>query len=872
MICIDYLRVLKYKYIYQKLSKCLHKVGFCIGRHPLLFICIPLLFTALFASGFLRMKAQSEKEFPHLLLNEKSIIDRSEIEKLFAENATDFDFSRTTRLKAYGSIIAKTKDGGSMLRESIFQEIQKLDWMVRNMTVTHKKRNLTYADICRKTKEICFRNDVLNLVDKLSTFLRGRIQIRYPNVMNAANTYGINLGGVSTDDDGFVKDFKAIRLFYFIDDNNSTQHLIAKKWEDRFLNSLEGLSLHHINISGFSGSTWHDKLSSVSTRIIPYIIVTVLAVVFLIISIRRTTKIITDKPIISIIAGCFPCFSAVSAFGCLLLCDMEYFDINLIIFFVLLIISWSDSLLIFKYWCKTNIKDSVEKRMSETYSKIVVSITISYLINIMSCLFGIIMPFKLTQEIFIYLCFSLLINYVYQITFYGGWLAISGHIEAKQSKSIFLTRITLDLESNNPSVTNTHLSRKKSNIDNTVKKKCYTGNLLTKPMTKIVILLIFFIHLCGGTYFFRYSSPSSNYSQYYQNVFTHVDYINDEVKYFSNYRDRIQLVIDKQLDYSDSEIQNKIENLIISLERLPNMDGSRLSKSWLREFLTYVNSSESHSSLTGYNMSDPQHFIKALFNVFLKLNWTKSFKKDIILSKDGKTILASRFFIQTNLIDNSRKENWLIDSIFNVTDYSNIPVRAFSYRFIYYKQYDNIMYSMGTFLLINCIVIMLIFPLSTLNFVYVIFSLFSVASIAFTTVGYMLVWKVKFNAIIMIIQIVTTIFSVKCLVNASYVYIKSKKKTPNGKMRDAVSNIIPFILSSLILIIYILLMFIPYDTSANEFKIVFIAVTSIIFYNLFVVPTVFSSLDYFWINIQHQDEKLSNEKGCKISENKELLK
>ncbi|XP_023239052.1 patched domain-containing protein 3-like isoform X2 [Centruroides sculpturatus] len=512
MNCMDYLHVLKYKYIYQKLSKCLHKVSFCIGRHPLLFICIPLLFTALFACGFLRIKGQNEKEFSYLLFNEKSIIDRSEIEKLFQENATDFDFSRTTRLKAYSSIIAKAKDGGSMIRESIFQEIENLDWMVRNMTIIHKKYNLTYTDICRKTKGICFHNDILNLVDKLSAFLHGRIQIRYPTVMSAANTYGINLGGVSTDDDGFVKDFKAIRLFYFIDDNNSRQHLIAKKWEDKFLNSLEKLSLRHINISGFSGSIWNNKLSSVSTRIIPYIIVTVFAVVFLIISIRRTTKIITDNPIISIIAGCFPCFSAVSAFGCLLLCDMEYFDINLIIFFVLLIISWSDSLLIFKYWCKTHIKDSVEKRMNETYSKIVVSITISYLINIMSSLFGIIIPFKLTQAIFIYLCFSLIINYVYQITFYGGWLAISGHIEAKQSKSIFLTRITLHLEStDNLSVTNIHLSRKKSNIANTVKKKCYLGNLLTKPMTKIVILLIFFIHLCGERKLVLLTPKSSNY-------------------------------------------------------------------------------------------------------------------------------------------------------------------------------------------------------------------------------------------------------------------------------------------------------------------------------------------------------------------------
>lgn len=832
-------------FINQILSKILSELGFCVGRHPLWFISTPLVVTALFASGFLRLKVLKNVEDLYLPINERSIHDRSIIEKLFPENVTDFDFNRLTRMKIFGCVEAKAKDGRTMLRESVFRELKILDWMVRNISVKYDTYNLFYADICRRINKNCFDNDILKLMNNNHNNNRdlksNKISIKYPLDINVSNavSYGINLRDVITDLNDSVHELKTIRLFYFVDYNNSLEYDIALDWERRFLNIFLKITFHDINIFSFTGNNFNDELNKISIRMLPYMFISGLIIICFAVLSCMTTDCISSKPTMGFVACSSPIFSVVAAFGILLLCGLEYSQINILIPFVVLGIGLNDSFLLLTSWRRTSRKMCIENRMSKVYSNTAASITITSLTNIVIFMIGITIPFRIVKIICIYMSVSLLMNYMYQMAFFGGCLAISGYREAKNLHAIFLTSIA---------------PKEELGKEERTEMKCYNylGRLLSFKATKFIILLAFLIYLTGGIYLIRYSRSSIDFIDFF-----HKNIKNNE-KYFAKYPDRIHVVIDEPVDYSNSNIQHKIDNLTISFENLLNITENKWTESWLREYLNYLNSKQSSISLIGYNTTD---FTEVLLNDFLKFKWAKRFKKDIVFSQDRKTILASRFFIQSTF-GNSISERETIYKMFNLVDSSDLPVRVFNPRFLYYNRYDKIMSSTGQFVCFSFIVVCFIYVLCIPNIIYVFCIALTILSIEIITVGYMSKWEVCFNPISMVLLIVMNGFCVDYSFHLSYAFINSKRNSPNDKMKDALystgypisQGCIVTILSATVLI------FAPYALFINMFKIIFLLVIAILFHCLFFLPVVLSLLCNVSFYFKNTDDTLSDKK------------
>lgn len=144
------------------------------------------------------------------------------------------------------------------------------------------------------------------------------------------------MGGVSTDEEQFVKDLKAVRLIYFIDITNSSMEEMSTSWEEEFLKIVSGIPLVYLQISKLSGISIDKELDDIFLNMILYIIISgVLMMSFATVS-CMTTDWISSKPLIGISAFLSPLLGVVSAFGLMFFCGMKFIYQHLIVLMIVL--------------------------------------------------------------------------------------------------------------------------------------------------------------------------------------------------------------------------------------------------------------------------------------------------------------------------------------------------------------------------------------------------------------------------------------------------------------------------------------------------------------------------------------------------------
>ncbi|XP_023235020.1 patched domain-containing protein 3-like [Centruroides sculpturatus] len=871
----------KFYAINRYLSSSFRHLGRLIGRHPLYFVIIPFVFTALAALGLFKLQVVKDTEYLVVPSTGKTLKVRTEIEKLFPENNTDIDFSRMIGYYGANMIIATCKDGGTMMREYIFDELQMLNEKILDIKIQWKRQNITYSDICMRSEGECYGNNILSLNRKFEDVGRKKLKIKYPMEINSShiNIDAINLGGISTDENSFITDFQAVRLFYFVDYYNSNKQEIAVKWEEEFLKTLAENSFNYIRVSKMSGISIDNEINNIFVNIVWHMIISGICMAIFASVTCLTKDWVTSKPLIGV-SGCISSFFAVvTAFGVLLLCGIKYAEGNIIVPFIVVGIGLDDSFVLLAAWRKTNPKDSVEKRMSETYSEATVSITITSLTNVACSLIALTTPFRILHIVGIYMALSIFIDYIYQVTFFGGLLALDGYREAKNLHARLFVPVKLDERpSGNLGFIKYGCYSSKDIEDNTT-ITCYKnhlGKILTVPIVKAVIIILFLLYLAGGIYFTKYIQPSTGITRSFKDNSYMINFLRDDSTFYSQYRDRIQIIVTSTLDYSDPNIQNNLEKLTTELENSPHMAGSNFTDSWLRLYLKFIKDSQLWISLRGYNLSRPEDFTDALCRVFLEFKWAKRFNKDIVFSEDGTKMLASRFFIQAKLVDNSLKENEIFINLWNIIDKYNLLVYCYNYRYIFYDCIFEEVPTTTQSIAVSSSVVILIFIIFIPNFFCAFCIALTIVCIEVITIGYMSVWDVTFHPIVTIFLIVITGFCTDYAAHISYAYAKSKGKNPNEKLQDCLDTvghaIVQGCLSSLLGVAP--LIFAPYEFFKDMFKIFIIFIVSSIIQGLCILPVMLSLWDSFLLLLCKSDERQrSNKKFSALpNTNEELLK
>ncbi|XP_023226004.1 patched domain-containing protein 3-like [Centruroides sculpturatus] len=555
-----------------------------------------------------------------------------------------------------------------------------------------------------------------------------------------------------------------------------------------------------------------------------------------------STDALRSKPWLGI-AGCVsPFLATIAAFGLLIYCKMEYSAGNVTIIFLMFGIGIDDAFILIAAWRRTDVKACVPDRMKEAYTEAAVSITITSLTNFVSFCMGFVTPYKVIHIFSAYAALAIVFDYIYQLLFFGGFMALDGYREKYDLHSIFCWPIKRDHQKIENRKEFKSTNQKQENILMVIFGNVL-GEILGKPIVKTIVIVLFMVYLTGAIYCMRYIQEGNDVIKFFPDFSYALKYLNIEDKFFSNYDHQVQIVINQTLDYVNVTVQNDIEDLLQSFESAPFISDSSTTESWLREFLAFTKSPVAKFSLSGYNLNDSEDFLNAFKNVFLKANVARRFRNDVVFNKESNRIIASRFII-SSINDKIDKRNFL-RKVRKIADTSKIPVIVYNFRFMYYDLYINSFTNCLKAISSAAGTVTLVFLLFTPNILFLLSIVITIVSIQVGLIGYMSLWNVTVSPLLVIVLVMCTGFCVDYTVHTFFAFISCKNKTPNEKIKSCLYAAgYPVLQGCVTTVLGVSVAYFgPSETFLIISKIVTLMVIFALFHSLILLPVVLSLLD-----------------------------
>ncbi|UYV69154.1 daf-6 [Cordylochernes scorpioides] len=434
----------KLLYLSVGLTYCFRGLGSLVARRPWWFIIAPVIFTAV--ASIWCFKAEIDGDTVKLFGPSGSSYHR--VRKLILHNfplskQEHYDIGRETKfISGYGRLLVETLDGGSLFRQHIVDEIFKIDRIVRSMAITDPKgKKWDYESLCARYYGTCFVNPTINLAEHLDEILRGEFKIQYPLELSKDQLqfhyYGATLSGVTLDSEGHVVNATKAQLVYFLDNVDPEKEALLTTWEHAYLDLIDQIPLQYLRVCKMASSSYRDEFVKIGVQFLPLFLMTgVVMIIFCTLACLSTDPLVT-KPWLGIF-GCVSSLMGVMA-GCgiCLLAGLTFPPINFGVPFLLLAIGIDDTFIFLAAWRTTDPKDSVEKRLVQSYERSAVSVTLTSVTNCASFLACTSMPYLATRIFGIYSVVSCILVYLNQLTFMGGIMTLTGRLEAAGYHGIF---------------------------------------------------------------------------------------------------------------------------------------------------------------------------------------------------------------------------------------------------------------------------------------------------------------------------------------------------------------------------------------------------------------------------------------------------
>lgn len=291
------------------------------------------------------------------------------------------------------------------------------------------------------------------------------------------------------------------------------------------------------------------------------------------------------------------------------------------------------------------------------------------------------------------------------------------------------------------------------------------------------------------------------------------------------------------MDYSNREVQSKVDILTGQLENTSYVTSSDYTESWLRSFLEFY---DRNSEYINGTIDTEQSFIKTL-----KESWlfpTNPFSLDVKFNDNGTKIIASRMLIQAVNITDTNHEKVMVQDLRQICKDSPLNVSVFHPYFVFFDQFELIRPTSLQALIIGAFIMMVTSFIFIPNMLCSFWVAFSVISIELGVTGYMALWDVNLDSISMINLIMCIGFSVDFTAHICYTYMASKMKTPAARVREALYSLgLPILQgsSSTILGVVALLLAQSYIFLVF-FKMIFLVIFFGAMHGLFLLPVLLS--------------------------------
>nr|XP_029518533.1 patched domain-containing protein 3-like [Oncorhynchus nerka] len=441
-----------------------------------------------------------------------------------------------------------------------------------------------------------------------------------------------------------------------------------------------------------------------------------------------------------------------------------------------------DMFIMISCWQQTQVHDNVEDRMAATYKEAAVSITITTLTDALAFYIGLLTPFRSVQSFCMYTGTAVLFCYLYNITFFGAFLALNGSRE--KGNRHWLTCMKVPEPEDSPEKYNIccvggaydQETGKEEVMPINNFFKMYYGPFLTNTWTKVFVILLYAGYLGSSIYgcfqiqegidLKNLAADSSYVGSYYDN----------EDQYFSEYGPNVMVVVtDSKFQYWDQTARKRLDTCLKRFESL-TLDGRSLvakdmTLSWLNEYVKVINPNN-----------------KTIFMDSLPAFLQRSdFRQDVNIS--NKVIIASRMFIQTINVSTAVDEKNMLNKLRETANGCSEKLVVYHPAFIYFDQYAVIVSNTIQNIVVATLAMLVISLMLIPNPICSLWVTFAIASVIVGVAGFMALWDVNLDSVSMINLVICIGFSVDFSAHISYAFVSSKEVTANKKAVDAVYHL-----------------------------------------------------------------------------------
>ncbi|KAK2854485.1 hypothetical protein Q7C36_006354 [Tachysurus vachellii] len=818
--------------IEKPFSRLFEKLGHVVGSSPVWFIIIPLLMSLGFGGGLLFLSELEDNDIENQFtpINGSSKAARLFVMENFPNNDSMFSSQRLYSEGKYAITILSAENGGNIFTKSLFEEVLRVNDKVNSLSVKLGQTEVGFRDLCTTVDGECVSNGIIDISESNAGQV-GKINLTFPiyTFRNKQLFLGSELGGVKTSGN-IIQSVQAVRLFYFLKDISG-----SNDWLKAFHQTLYAeASNKNVKISHFTSLSRQEEVQKHTTDGLPFFSITyVLAIVFSIVSCMRLDNV-RNRLWVAVVGVLSAGMAVISSFGLLLYAGVPFVLTVANSPFLILGIGVDDMFIMLANWQQTNVRDSVEKRMADTYKEAAMSITITTLTNVLGFYIGLTSDFASVQVFCLYTSTAILFCFLYNITFFGGFLALNGRREAGNRHWLTCLKIPLVHPVGRSKAYSLCCTggefdwqtgtEKEQPVNHFFKK--YYGPFLTKSPTKVCVIFLYLGYLAVGIYgcFLLEQGTEMQHlaaDDSYVNIF-----YKDQDKFFSSYGPNVMVVVMEKFPYWDKCRRSELDRCMEDFKKLSFVDGD-LCTSWLDTYMTFTEN-------TGQDANNEIVF-KTNLPSFFKL--LPDFEQDVNIINE--TIVASRVFVQTIDIVNSTMEITMFNELKNTAEYCRAAkLLVYHPMFIYLDQYTVIVSSTVQNVGVTAAVMLVISLILIPNPLCSLWVTFSIGSVITGVAGFMALWKVNLDSISMIILVVCIGFTVDFSAHISYSFVSSKKEIANERAIDALFCLgYPILQGALSTIIGVLVL----SASKNHifrtfFKIMFLVMVFGLLHGIVFIP------------------------------------
>lgn len=484
---------------------------------------------------------------------------------------------------------------------------------------------------------------------------------------------------------------------------------------------------------------------------------------------------IRNKMMVAVFGVFNVAMSVVSGFGLMLHIGVPFVIIVANSPFLILGVGVDDMFIMISAWQKTSLMESIKERLSNSYSKVAVSITITTITNVLAFYTGITSSFRSVQYFCIYTGTTLLFCYFYSITCFGAIMALDGKREIACFR--WLDKPDQKYASLKKSCCVPFGSAPDEHGEDkhpmNLFFRDYFGPLLTTAKAKFFVVLLYIFYIVSSIYGCFQVQEGLDLRNLASDDSYITPYFNVEEDYFSDYGPRVMVIVTQSVNYWDGDVRQKLDKCMIQFEESEYVD-KNLTEFWLGAYIQYLNNS-------GNDPNDKNTFMNSISG-FLEIS--PIFTYDINVSSSNE-ITSSRGFIQTIGVSSSSNKKRMLLQIRGIAENCEVPLMVYNQAFIYFDQYAAIIENTVRNVMIASTAMLIVSLLLIPHPVCSLWVTFAIASVIVGVTGFMAFWNVNLDSISMINLVICIGFSFDFSAHISYAFISSSETSVNKKSIEA---------------------------------------------------------------------------------------